>query len=775
MKKKYMVLLLTICIIISVLLGIVGLGVKASAVTEDKSVAGISSDVAEKASSAADLAPQDVAAFWDFSKDNILKGSLDKNDLALKDKSGNGNDLYLKSRKATKELSFVDNVMYDGTSSSLQFNSAKRSWFGGGSDFRTEKNAPLNKETFENGYTIEFIYMLPSDFTVDDAWMGLMGRQGKSESNTETKSTSTSIAISNCKELQFYTANAKDNHTMSSAAWSIAMDKGGVWYHIAITSDGETIRTFVNGCESFRDYVVDLDDAAKVQEEKMKGLFADPDKGQFVIGSFGNGLFNHYLRGNIQQVRIARRALNANEWLVQHPEKYIGEYGSNKAFQYTGIANYNIVFMPDIQNATEYRPEVLNKGFDWLIENQDELSIRAMVGLGDNVNDSRKQEQWDNAVKALSKIQGQTFPFINQPGNHDYAYSSNAKELYLNNFGKSSAFGAQAQKDGIVFSPSGYSSYVHFYGGSYEYLVLALSMNHLEDPAEIGFAKDVLEQYKNVPTIVTSHDVQNADDAAPDKVHLSENGVKLWHLIKGYNQVFMLYGGHSHGAGEEVLKNDAGNEVYSILADYQFSYNGGNLWLKFAEFDENRNQIKIATFSPYAASLTEKGRTFFDVNYMTGKGNYTVIDFDFEKRFADMQKAQAYEEYEHILSIANQIYDLQKGVSAKQKVDIEEWLRISKEADVNTKASMSGYVPLLEEALKIATKLTQEKSEEVIVPKTKIETQLFEVEKVLNASMATEYKETTSWLIWVIIIFVLAVIICTVIFLARRKKKQKES
>ena len=50
-----------------------------------------------------------------------------------------------------------------------------------------------------------------------------------------------------------------------------------------------------------------------------------------------------------------------------------------------------------------------------------------------------------------------------------------------------------------------------------------------------------LEQYQqHPPTIVTTHDVQNCSDTEPSAIKLSKQGQKLWELVKGYDQVFMM-------------------------------------------------------------------------------------------------------------------------------------------------------------------------------------------------------------------------------------------
>lgn len=577
-----------------------------------------------------------IAADWRFDTDGILDGSINNNDLRLKDYSGNENTLLLDGKNAKSYIHFTDDKMYNGTNGSLVFQNEKKRIMGKGVEFITEKDAPINKNNFSNGYTIELVYKLPDDFTTDDAWMGVIARKGKDKTMTETKKCSMSVAISNCKELQFLTANKEDNHTMDSA-WSVSMDKGGVWYHIAIVSDGHTISTFINGCEAFRNY----------QSDEMIGMFADSKDGRFVIGGYDNGLFNHYLRGSIQQVRIAEKALDKNEWLIPNPESYIDKYGENLPFTNLSESSYNVVFLPDIQNATEFRPDVLYTAGNWLNENKNIVKPAAIISLGDIVNTYSDKKQWDNATKFYSILEKGSYPILQQPGNHDYGDT-----YYLDSFGPSSDFGKRQIERGIKFSPSGYSSYLLFDGGSYKYLVINISMYHIDDKEERAWFDKVLSENSDYATIVTSHSFQDCDAAKPDAVVLSDLGKSVWEIVKRHNQVFLMISGHHHGAGEEVLKNDFGNAVYSVLADYQFSYNGGNAFFKFAEFDEAHNKIRLSTFSPYAATLKPEERTFFDVNYMTGDGNYTVFDLDFETRFKGMRASTNAEKYQEVLQNA---------------------------------------------------------------------------------------------------------------------------
>lgn len=577
-----------------------------------------------------------VCADWRLSEEGVESGTIENGDIVFKDFSGNNNLLEIGSGNAEKYLEFSSEKMYDGTNGSLCFNNEKQRILGKGAELITSKDAPINGESFKDGYTIEMIYQLPDDFSAVDSWMGLLARKGKCESMSETKKCTMSLAVSNCKELQFLTANSDDNHKMDSA-WSVSMDKGGVWYHISIISDGKTISTYINGCEAFRDY----------ESDQMTGMFADSKDGRFLIGGYGNGISNHYGRGKIQQVRISNKALEKSDWLIQNPENYVSKYGENLPFKNLSSSSYNVVFLPDIQNAVEFKPEILFTAANWLVSNSHLTNTAAIVGLGDNVNTYDDDAQWSNAKKFFNILEQAQFTILQQPGNHDYGDS-----FYLEAFGPDSEFGSRQKNRGVTFAPSGYSSYTLFDGGSYKYMAVNISMYHIEEKSEREWLEAVLQEHSDYATILTSHSFQDCDAASPDKVVLNDHGKKVWEIAKKYDQVFMMISGHNHGAGEEVLLNDNGKEVYSILADYQFSYNGGNAFFKFAEFDEAHNEIRISTFSPYAATLSAADKTFFDVNYMTGTGNYTTISIDFANRFSGFKQSDNADSFKIVLDNA---------------------------------------------------------------------------------------------------------------------------
>lgn len=702
-----------------------------------------------------------VLADWRFEQSSVISGELKKNNLVIKDSSGNGNLLEFNGNGGKKYFSFSDEKMYDGTDGSLEFNNPTYSFISGGANFITSKDAPINKEQFRKGYTIEFIYQLPADFANNDSWMGLIARKGESDSLNDKIGVTACLSVSNCKELQFLTANADDSHQMESA-WSVSMDKGGVWYHIAITSDNQVIRTFVNGCEAFRDYVSD----------EMVGMYADPEDGRFVIGGFDNGFLEHFGRGKYQQVRISSGALDKSQWLIPNPETLLDEYGINQDFSITAGGNYNVVFLPDIQNSVEFTTDVVDASVKWLADNRENANISAILSLGDNINIFTDQIQWNKAHRVVSKIADSDIPFLQMPGNHDYG-----ETYYLDTFGPNSDFGKKMINNSVSYSPTGFSSYRTFEAGSYKYMMVSYSMEHTKDKRELEWLEKVLSDNKGLPTIFTSHDLQNCDASSPSKVHLSHNGKLLWEIVKKHNQVFMMVGGHSHGAGEEILTNDSGNPVISALADYQFAYNGGNGFFKFAEFDEAHQKILLSTFSPYASQLAENERTFFDVNYMTGPGNYSEFDLNFEERFKGLNKSSNAEEHAKIIEIVKQLDSLKTGVKASDLKKITTLESLVKDLPAKIQITFPDLA-VIDAAKSIAVDLAQKGSTETVVPV--FDQFISKLNVVSDNSVAIKSQRTKLELMDVIIIIasiaiaVLLLIVAGIvtIIVVRKKKKR---
>jgi hypothetical protein len=208
------------------------------------------------------------------------------------------------------------------------------------------------------------------------------------------------------------------------------------------------------------------------------------------------------------------------------------------------------------------------------------------------------------AVEGYELIHAAGIPFGVAPGNHDYDamwnvvgfppnFEKNPAELTftpedlgmlhvggLDNF--RSVFGADekffADADWYVASfRGGANSAQIFEAGGYRFLHIALEMQ--ADDEVLAWVESVLAAHPGIPTILNTHDyldrhgrrranpIIDLDRVDPANHNSAEE--LFTKLIVPNDQIFLLLCGHHHGQSMRVDRNEAGNAVYQILADYQ--------------------------------------------------------------------------------------------------------------------------------------------------------------------------------------------------------------
>ncbi len=249
------------------------------------------------------------------------------------------------------------------------------------------------------------------------------------------------------------------------------------------------------------------------------------------------------------------------------------------------------------------------------------------------------REEWDIANRAVSILSRSGVPFGMVPGNHDYDnYSWWAEDggpgasrplaggrAWSFYFGPTSPHFAGRDWYGGA-SPNGLNSFQTFEGDGRRFLHLSLEM----DPpvAALDWAQAVVDAHPGLPVIVTTHEWltpsrtgetrrgDSTTNSFASTDHLSPD--QVWdRFIRKNPMIFMILSGHaylpaveglSHGENLRIDTNDAGYPVYQVLQDYQAntvgpdgqagSANGGGGWLRFLEFDVERQKIRFYTYSP---------------------------------------------------------------------------------------------------------------------------------------------------------------------------------
>lgn len=561
-----------------------------------------------------------VAAHWRFRSDQVLDGSLEEWNMRIKDLSGNGNELesvhILPSGdrepgslltclqwEQDPELGEVLAFRHDGDEANKCY-------------FRTVAEAPLNTMTFTQGYTIEAVVQLPHPFDEDKhSWMGVLTRQGSGAElgRGGERELLATLSVSNCMEYQW--VYHPDSGTASATSWSRYL-KEKEWHHVVIVNDTQYTLLYVNGICDF-----------SCLHGNLRGLAAVEEKGWNVGASEWQGRLDTLFSGKLSEIRIANSPLPQSEWLANRKPlvRLQGDYEGTVALRKPSC--YHFVFVPDPQKLVYLNPHMFHAQVEWVKQSSQVQNIAMTAFLGDVVDHSDAEDEWNRAALAISKLDLHHIPYLMTAGNHDY----DEADTYLAYFGPHRFKGKSYIGD---FSPSNYSSYGMVQAGSYMYLWLMVDMKHLEQ--DLAWCAEVLRWHREHPTIIISHDIvfKNGEQALEE----SEKGKIIWEqLVFPWDQVFMTVNGHYDGTGHQVRSNANDLEVIQLLVNYQGSYRGGNGWLRLAEFDEEANQIRFCTYSPWVEQLAALQVLHYpDYRFLTGEDHAFTLSFSFKERFGQL-------------------------------------------------------------------------------------------------------------------------------------------
>ncbi len=306
--------------------------------------------------------------------------------------------------------------------------------------------------------------------------------------------------------------------------------------------------------------------------------------------------------------------------------------------------SWGIVAIPDTQNMDDDdTDEYADSITDWVVDNADARNIAFVTHAGDMVSNGDDGEELDNIDDVMSDLDG-VVPWSPNVGNHDFADTSDRSSgaaQWKDHFG-ASRFEGRSYFGGA--SDNGRNFYQTFSAGGYEFVHISLEWEAPGDPDDpgtpIGWAQDVMDDHPNTPTIITTHSYltdeprQRMEDVEEEAGN-GNSGQEMWDKLVEHNpQVFMVLNGHNHHADDandgeyhQVSTNDAGENVYEMLADYQDYDNGGNGWFRQIRFvpgggDNGQDRITVQTYTAYHDEYQSDDRSEFH------------FDLDFDSRFS---------------------------------------------------------------------------------------------------------------------------------------------
>jgi len=213
------------------------------------------------------------------------------------------------------------------------------------------------------------------------------------------------------------------------------------------------------------------------------------------------------------------------------------------------------------------------------------------------------------------------YPYSTSPGNHDYdsINSHNSATQYDSYFG-ASRYEGRSWYGGA--SAEGVNQYQLFSAGGYQFLHISLEWE--PRGTSLSWVQQVVDSHPGIPTLVTTHAYVPVDGGhfVGTTTFDGNDGESIFdNFVRVNPQIFMVMNGHFTGERHQISINDAGYEVYEVLANYQNRPNGGDGWMRLFRFQPDLDRIEAVTYSP---TLDQ---------FETDPDSQFSFSFDFAERF----------------------------------------------------------------------------------------------------------------------------------------------
>ena len=282
---------------------------------------------------------------------------------------------------------------------------------------------------------------------------------------------------------------------------------------------------------------------------------------------------------------------------------------------------FTVILLPDTQNYSEKYPDTYLAQTRWVAEHIEEENTRFVIHLGDMVQNSEIEGEWEIAHRAhlVFDEAEPPIPYSVVPGNHDVVHRGEITtwetDLYEKYFGPQRFAGREWYGGGMDGLNS--SNYCFFEGGGARFMVLSLNFAPGEEIIE--WADSVIEKHRETPIILVTHAHLNMRGRMNHPMPYGLDGYagdRLWeNFIRRHENINLVFCGHVTGANRVESVNDHGKTVNEILFDYQGEENGGNGWLVKMRFIPGEDRIDFTTYSPVLDRTWDSPANTFSLEY----------------------------------------------------------------------------------------------------------------------------------------------------------------
>ncbi len=172
----------------------------------------------------------------------------------------------------------------------------------------TTPDAPLNRETFPRGYTVEAFAQLSANWSaVSHGGSGLLARRGEAQDvGRGDPAPLAALGFSPTREIQWssYPLNLEER----VSGWS-SPNEPERWYHLAVVNDGHSTRLYIDGYPARRDPV--HVDAAGISSAGAP----------WTVGASSHNHEPRIFGGCVGELRVVGYALPPDEFLISRPTR----------------------------------------------------------------------------------------------------------------------------------------------------------------------------------------------------------------------------------------------------------------------------------------------------------------------------------------------------------------------------------------------------------------------------------------------------------------------
>ena len=301
--------------------------------------------------------------------------------------------------------------------------------------------------------------------------------------------------------------------------------------------------------------------------------------------------------------------------------------------------DFTVVILPDTQYYTDETRGAKMKMFTaqtrWVAKNKKTKNIKAVIGLGDIVDNGNAAAEWHRADSAFRILDEAAVPYAPVLGNHDYddlrSTGDRAVKNYNTYFGPP-RFSRYSWYGGGYPAGSNESFCITFTGGARSYLVIALE--YYPRTSALEWAQRVVDANPDSEVIITTHSYLDDDGRrivkggrhGPQSEGLTtandNDAEEMWtKLIKRNKNIILVVSGHIAVAGGSVVMarrsdvGEHGNLVHQLLADYQWVTDGGSGYLRVMKFRPSNGIIEVTTYSPFLKTFLTDASNQFTLEY----------------------------------------------------------------------------------------------------------------------------------------------------------------